>query len=184
MKRAVFLDRDGTLNEDPGYLHDPAQLRLFPGAGRALRSLKDAGYLLIVVSNQSGVARGLIDPQEIPRINQRMDELLIQDGGVKIDDYRLCFHHPDEDCPCRKPRPLLLKQASDELGIDLSQSFMIGDKVSDLGAGKAAHCQASILVRTGAGIESEKIIGSPSKEADHVADSIIDAAEWILSKYS
>ncbi len=176
---AVFLDRDGTINEDPGYLNDPNQLRLLPGAGEALSLFKKAGFRLVVVSNQSGVGRGLIDLKAIPLIHQRLDELL-KPWGVKIDRYELCFHHPDEKCTCRKPKPELILNAAIALQINVAQSYMIGDKDSDLGAGRFAGCKGSILVRTGTGAATEKSL--KSGQAVFVADSLLQAANWILSQ--
>ncbi|HUP57156.1 MAG TPA: HAD family hydrolase [Bdellovibrionota bacterium] len=182
-KAAVFLDRDGTLNEDPGYLDSAAKLRLLPTVREALELLSARGYELIVVSNQSGVHRGLIEESEMPKIHARLNELLGGDpGGSRIGPmirhFKLCFHRPDEGCDCRKPQPRLLLEAARELGLDLSRSFMIGDKFSDLVVGKNAGCRGSILVRTGDGRVTESKL-KPG-EAAYVADSLLDAAKWIL----
>ncbi|MCM2276995.1 MAG: UDP-glucose 4-epimerase GalE [Oligoflexia bacterium] len=181
LKKAVFLDRDGTLNHDPGYLSHPDQLELLPGAGEALSALKKAGYLLIVVSNQSGVGRGLIDPAAIPRIHARLLELL-KPWGIEIDHFELCFHRPDEDCDCRKPKSKLVLDAAAKLGVDVSASFMVGDKLSDLGTGRAAGCRGSILVRTGEGRKQEA--GLQAGQASFTADSLLEAARWILAQGS
>ncbi len=177
--KAVFLDRDGTLNEDPGYLHDPSLLRLLPRVGESLALLKKAGFLLVVVSNQSGVGRGLIDPRVMPAIHQKLDDLL-KPWNVRIDHYELCFHHPEQDCVCRKPKPLLLEQSAQKCGIPLLQSYMIGDKASDLDAGRAAGCQASILVQTGHGKNTQILL--KDGQADFVAPSLWEAAHWILNR--
>jgi D-glycero-D-manno-heptose 1,7-bisphosphate phosphatase len=174
-KAAVFLDRDGTLNEDPGYLDSAGKLRLLPTVREALELLSARGYELIVVSNQSGVHRGLIEESEMPKIHARLNELL---GGELIRHFKLCFHRPDEGCDCRKPQPRLLLEASRELGLDLSRSFMIGDKFSDLVVGRNAGCRGSILVRTGDGRVTESKL-KPG-EAAYVADTLLDAAKWIL----
>src|SRR4051812_456247 len=107
LKRAVFLDRDGTLNEDPGYLDNAAKLRLLPGVPEALMRLRQAGFLLVVVSNQSGVGRGLIPEGELGRIHSRLNELLPEPRPM-ISHFKLCLHRPDEGCACRKPKPQLL----------------------------------------------------------------------------
>ena len=176
-KKAIFLDRDGTINEDPGYLSDPAQLKLLPGVGKALADLKAAGFLLIVVSNQSGVGRGLIQLEALSEIHKRLNEFLAP-SGVKIDHFELCFHHPDDDCNCRKPKPQLILDAAKKLSVDVSRSYMIGDKVSDLHAGRNAGCVMSILVRTGEGKGSEQMLGSNTDFT--ICDSLPAAAELIL----
>ena len=179
MNRAVFLDRDGTLNEDPGYLRDPSQLRLFPGAGLGLAELKRAGFLLVVVSNQSGVGRGLFTLDVLQGIHFRLGQLLSRDGAT-IDHYELCVHHPDDECDCRKPKPALLIRSAEKLAIDPARSYMVGDKLTDLGAGQAAGCKASILVRTGEGTAAERLL-KPG-QASFVADSVLEAAGWILTQ--
>jgi UDP-glucose 4-epimerase len=166
-KKAVFLDRDGTLNVDPGYLSDADQFELLPGVEDALARLSDAGYLLVVVSNQSGVGRGMITMPQLHAIHSKLDRL-IGLKGVRIHSYALCVHHPDEDCDCRKPKPKLLEETAKRYGIDLSQSFMVGDKFSDVEAGRNAGVRESLLVETGYGAEEKKHLSS--EESVFVAD--------------
>jgi D,D-heptose 1,7-bisphosphate phosphatase len=180
-KKAVFLDRDGTINEDPGYLSDPSQLKLFEGVPESLGRLKSAGFLLVVVSNQSGVGRGLIQPDVLPKIHEKLNSMLKAQFGV-IDEFQLCLHHPDKNCDCRKPKTKLFLDAKHSLGIDISSSYMIGDKVSDIVAGKAAGCKGSILVRTGHGSQSEQMLKSEKIKPDVVTNNLMDAAHWILSR--
>ncbi len=181
-KRAVFLDRDGTLNVDPGYLNHPEKLELIPGVPEALRKLKEAGYWLVVVSNQSGVGRGLIPLEMLPRIHDRMDEIL-RPQGAAIDEFSLCIHHPDAGCECRKPKPGLLLQAARRLGIDLSQSFMVGDKPVDVEAGRGAGVRGCVVVRTGEGKGTEaELSHSGTLKADHVADDLLTASQWIIAQ--
>jgi D,D-heptose 1,7-bisphosphate phosphatase len=181
-KRAVFLDRDGTLNVDPGYLNHPEKLELIPGVPEALKRLKEAGYWLVVVSNQSGVGRGLIPLEMLPRIHDRMDEILRPVGGA-VDDYSLCIHHPDAGCECRKPKPGLLLQAAQRLGIDLKASFMVGDKPVDVEAGRGAGVRGCVVVRTGEGKGTEAELSRSSQlKADHVADDLLAASAWILAQ--
>ena len=177
-QRAIFLDRDGTINEDPGYLSDPSQLKLFPGVANALARLKKAGYLLIVVSNQSGVARGLIDPKMLPQIHAQLDQLL-EPSGARIDSYQLCLHHPNDHCACRKPEPKLLLDSAQEFNIDLKKSYMVGDKFSDVEVGVRAGCRGSILVRTGEGRNAESQL--QPRQVLFIADSLPEAADWILN---
>ncbi len=176
-KKAVFLDRDGTLNEDPGYLSRPEQLKLRPGVQAAVARLKTAGFLLVVVSNQSGVGRGLIEEKQLRRIHNELDRLL---GVSRIDHYEMCIHHPDERCDCRKPKPKLILDAATHLGIDLTASYMVGDKASDVRAGIAAHCRGSILVRTGEGSRNEADL--LSGEAAFIAEDLGSAVKWILQQ--
>ncbi len=176
--RAVFLDRDGTINRDPGYLNDFNRLELFPGVVEALGQLQKAGFHLIVTSNQSGVGRGLITPDQIVKIHDRLDALLAQ-GGVKILAYQLCFHRPEEDCACRKPKTQLLDDAARRFNLDLSASFMVGDKCSDIECAKNAGCQGSVLVRTGEGAKEESRC---PRAPDYVASDLKAASDWILSQ--
>ncbi|MFN7684140.1 MAG: D-glycero-alpha-D-manno-heptose-1,7-bisphosphate 7-phosphatase [Oligoflexia bacterium] len=176
--KAVFLDRDGTLNEDPGYINHPDLMKLLPGVGQALRMLKDAGYFLVIVSNQSGVGRGIIPPGELPKIHIRMEELLAP-SGVRIDAYSLCTHRPEDGCPCRKPSPKLILDAASELNIDLGRSFMVGDKVVDLEAGRAAGTSGVCLVLTGHGKETSKLSGHL---ADFIGHDLTEVARWILAR--
>jgi histidinol-phosphate phosphatase family protein len=180
-RKAIFLDRDGTINEDPGYLRNPDELKLLPGVGEALAMLKKTGYQLIVISNQSGVGRGLIEKQALPRIHQRLDALL-SPRGVLIDHYELCVHRPEDGCDCRKPKPKLIQDAAAKLNIDLSQSYMIGDKISDVNSGRLAGCRGVALVRTGEGRAQESQF--KAGECDFVADSLHEIANWILGQES
>jgi D-glycero-D-manno-heptose 1,7-bisphosphate phosphatase len=178
-RRAVFLDRDGTINLDPGYLSRPEQMQLLPGVGEALASLRRAGFALVVVSNQSGVGRGIIALEAMTRIHSRMEELLAP-FGVQIDAYSLCFHRPDDDCECRKPKPKLIIDGALAVGAELSTSYMVGDKLSDLHAGRAAGCLASVLVRTGYGVETESMLREG--DAAFTGDGLAEAAVWILKQ--
>ncbi len=153
-------------------------MNLFPWVAKSLGKLHDAGFGLVVVTNQSGVGRGLITIDNLHAIHARMDELLAAQGGVAIDHYALCTHRPDEGCLCRKPSPLLLKEAASRLGANLAQSYMIGDKRIDLEAGRRAGCKGVIHVRSGAGAEEYHSI-APG-EADFLAENLSEAADWIL----
>ncbi|OFZ79877.1 MAG: UDP-glucose 4-epimerase GalE [Bdellovibrionales bacterium RIFOXYD1_FULL_53_11] len=183
-RRAVFLDRDGTINEDPGYIGDPEKLKLLPGVGEALASLKTAGFALVVVSNQSGIARGLIGPEDLARVNIRLDELL-RPFGVKIDRYEICRHGPDEGCECRKPKPKLVLDAARAMNIDLGASFMIGDKESDIQAGRAAGCGAVAHVLTGEGAKmAERMRAGRTAGPDFTGDDLAAAVRWIRDRAS
>lgn len=156
LKKAVFLDRDGTINVEKDYLIDPAAFEFIPGVPQSLKQLQDAGFLLVVVTNQSGVARGYFSLPDVDLLHKHMCERLA-DYGVNIDGIYSCPHHPVsgkgeylQDCDCRKGKPGMLLQAARELGIDLTNSWMVGDKDADILAGTAAGCR-SLLVKTGYG---------------------------------
>jgi D-glycero-D-manno-heptose 1,7-bisphosphate phosphatase len=154
--RAVFLDRDGTVNLEKEYLHRTEEFEFIPGAPEAIRLLKDAGFLVIVVTNQSGIGRGYYDEADVHRLHRFMDEELKRHGAA-VDAYYLCPHHPlhgigeyRRECGCRKPLPGMLLEAADDFSIDLAASFIIGDKMADIEAGRAAGCRP-LLVATGYG---------------------------------
>ena len=158
-KPAVFLDRDGTINLDRHYLHKIEDFEFIPGALQAIKTLKKAGYLVVVVTNQSGVARGYFNMDDVTRLHGHIQQELAV-AGTGIDAFYVCPHHLEKglgefrkECDCRKGRPGLLFQASADLDIDLQRSFMVGDKIADIEAGENAGCQP-ILVLTGYGQES------------------------------
>jgi D-glycero-D-manno-heptose 1,7-bisphosphate phosphatase len=169
-ERAVFVDRDGTVIEDPGYLSDPDGVRLVPGAADALALLRDRGFRLVVVSNQSGIARRLISEAQATAVHERFLAELAR-RGVRLDDVRYCPHGPDEGCSCRKPLPGLLVDAAAELDVDLARSFMVGDKGSDVEAGRRAGCTTILLSET-----AESAAG-----ADHVARDWSEAVGLIAA---
>ncbi|MFT7485132.1 MAG: D-glycero-D-manno-heptose 1,7-bisphosphate phosphatase [Candidatus Paceibacteria bacterium] len=151
---AVFLDRDGTINAEVDYLSRPEDLKLLDGAGAAIARLNKAGYLCVVITNQSGIARGLFDEEQLNKIHARMDDLLAEEGA-SIDHYGYCPHHPQngnktyrKKCECRKPKPGLLLEAQAALSIDMSRSWIVGDSPRDLQAGIAVDIPG-ILVETG-----------------------------------
>jgi D-glycero-D-manno-heptose 1,7-bisphosphate phosphatase len=140
--RAVFFDRDGTVIEELRYARDPAQVRLRQGIAASMAEARRRGYALVVISNQSGVGRGILKPDDVVATHARMVELLAA-AGVWLDASYYCLHHPDAGCACRKPGIAMLVRASVELGLRLSESLMIGDKESDLEAGRRAGCMAA-----------------------------------------
>jgi len=159
--RACFLDRDGVLIHEENYLADPAKARLIPGAAEAVKLAHEQGYKVIVVSNQSGIARGYFTMAQLKAVEARIDELLAAEGAA-LDANYYCCHHPKGsvpelavDCDCRKPKPGMLLQAERDFDVDPAHSFMIGDKTDDLNAGFAAGCAAAALVRTGHGSEQD-----------------------------
>lgn len=179
MNKAIFLDRDGTLNIDYGYVHEIDQFHFIEGSIEALQQLKQMGYLLVLVTNQSGIARGYFSEQQFLQLTEWMDWSLA-DRGVDLDGIYYCPHHPDgigefkQDCDCRKPKAGMLNQAIKELKIDPARSIMIGDKMEDMIAGKSAGIKTNILVRSGKPISEDG-----EKLADHVIDSITDVVALI-----
>lgn len=175
---AVFLDRDGTLVEDPGFQRDPAAVRLLPGAAAAVRRLNDAGLTVVVVTNQSGIARGFITAVEYAAVERRIGELFAQ-AGARIDATYHCPHYQEVGgpCECRKPGTLLYRSAASDLGLDLGASWGVGDRVSDLEPVRKLGGRA-LLVRTGTGREHEAAALSAGFDA---VDDLAAAADRILS---
>jgi len=178
----VYLDRDGTLNFDPGYLNDPAQLRLLPGVGQAVAKLNRAGFKTIVLSNQSGLARGLITPEQLDAVHQRLRELLAADGA-RLDGIFICPHHPDDACACRKPAPGLVLRARQELGLapdHASHAMVVGDRAGDIGLARTIGATA-VFVRSGRHPEQEQAdMAQRGLVPDYVARDLAEAAEWIM----
>jgi len=179
MNRAVFLDRDGTIIEEKEYLRDPDRVVIFPGAREALKRLQDAGLRLIVVTNQSGIGRGYYTVEDMHRVNARLISEL-ERAGVRIEKIFFAPEAPEQPSRGRKPSPQFLFDARDELGIDLSQSYMVGDKLIDLECGWNAGVKKSILVRTGYGSEHERVHARKLGQAN-VVNTLVEAAEWILA---
>ncbi len=172
---AVFLDRDGTVIREVGYLHDVEALALLPGSSRAIRRLNEAGIPVFLATNQSAVGRGYFPAEKVEAAHQRLTRLLDREGAC-LDGFYWCPHAPEEACGCRKPAPGLLEAAARERGIDLSQSYLVGDKVSDLACAAAVGAKG-VLVLTGYG-ESER--DGMCEPPAHVARNLDDAVAWIL----
>ena len=176
----VFLDRDGTLNYDPGYLKSAAELNLLPGVAKALARLKAAGAKLVVVTNQSGVGRGLLTLKDLETIHARLQGLLEQQGAV-LDAIYFCPHHPDDGCLCRKPGRAMIDRAVAELQLDLRRSYFVGDHLRDMQLARIVGAKP-ILVTTGA-VDTQALdrLGEEQGLPDKVAGSMDEAAEWILT---
>lgn len=187
-KAAVFLDRDGTINEQMGYINHLSRFVLLPSVGRAIGLLNRAGYLVIVVSNQSGVARGYFPLALVHTVHERMGELLAEEGA-RIDAVFFCPHHPDgkieafrRPCDCRKPRTGLIEQARRQFDIDMSGSCVVGDRMEDVEMAYRASLPG-ILVTTGYGMgESEYILPEHAHKPVFVAEGLLDAVRWILER--
>jgi D-glycero-D-manno-heptose 1,7-bisphosphate phosphatase len=178
MNRAVFLDRDGTLIVEKNYLHRPDDVEIFPGAGAALKRLVDAGFKLFIITNQSGIGRGYFTIADAERVNEHVGSDLARDG-VRFEKIYIAPEAPDQPSRGRKPSPQFLFDARDEFGLNLAESFMVGDKLIDLECGWNAGVKKSILVRTGYGAEVERDEAERIKRAV-VVDGLAEAAGWIL----
>lgn len=176
--RAVFLDRDGTLIAEKHYLHRPENVELFPGAGPALKRLADAGYQLIVVTNQSGIGRGYFTLADAERVNEHIAREFARDG-VQFAQTYIAPEAPDQPSRGRKPSPQFLFDARDAFGLDLAESFMVGDKLIDLECGWNAGVKQSLLVRTGYGAELERTAPDQVARAT-VVDGLPEVAAYIL----
>ena len=187
LRPAVFLDRDGTINAEKNYLYRIEAFEFIPGTQEAIRRLKDAGYLVVVVTNQSGVARGYYTLQDVDRLHDHIQSELKR-YGASIDEFYCCPHHPTagigeylKDCDCRKGAPGMLLQAAVDLGIDLGLSFIIGDKPADIEAGRAAGCQA-LLVLTGYGEKTREELKRQRLELPPVFASLSEAASFLENR--
>ena len=177
MKRAFFLDRDGVLIEQVEYIKDPDEVKLTPGAADALKLIHQNGFLAVVVSNQSGIARKKFTLDELMAVQSRMYELLAEQGE-KIDGFYFCPHDPHVDvCPCRKPKPGMILQAARELGIDVASSFMIGDRPADVETGMNAGCRDGAMVLTGYGEGTADIA---RERGYRTAPNLLDAVKVLL----
>ncbi len=171
-RKAVFLDRDGTLIPDRGYLADPGGVALFPGVPEALRSLRERGFLLVLVTNQSGIGRGFFSNADLEAVHRRLMQLL-ERHGAGLDDIFFCPHAPDDACDCRKPKPGMILHAARKWGIDCTASFMVGDSPADMGAGRAAGCRTVCV---------GPIPCAPPPAIDFHARDLPAAAAWILGQ--
>ena len=180
MRWAVFLDRDGTVNEEVHYLHQAEQLRLLPGAAEAIRLLNESGIPVFLVTNQAGIGRGYYDEPAMRAVHSALEDELAA-HGAHLDAIYHCPHHPDAGCACRKPNPGLLIQAAEEHDIDLEHSFVIGDKASDLEAGVRVGC-LPVLVRTGYGATEEPESRDRGVRPQYVGHDLLDAARWVLGR--
>lgn len=172
---AVFLDRDGTINEDTGYIDSPERLVIIDGAASAIKRLNSKGLRVVVITNQSGVGRGYFSREAADAVNKRLEEILRREGA-HLDAIYYCPHHPDDNCECRKPGIGLVEKAKNDLRIDFKKSYVVGDKISDV---EIAHTIGGkgILVLTGAGKDERKKI---SREPSYIATDLKDAVEWII----
>jgi len=186
----VFLDRDGTINEEVGLIDDPAKLRIISGSAAAIKRLKAAGAAIVVATNQPVVARGLLDEEGLGRVHARLRELLAEEDAV-VDDIRFCPHHPEthhaeandpryrRECDCRKPKPGMLLDGAAAMGMPVGAFYFVGDSTRDIAAGIAAGCRGTVLLETGFG---GKDGNCPDAKPDAVAADLSAAADWIIAR--
>lgn len=181
MNRAVFIDRDGTINYDPGYLGDPDKVKIYPDVINSIKELKNKyGFKIIVISNQAGIARGLISHEDVKSVNDRINSYFIAQG-TRIDAYYYCPYHPDfntaEQCSCRKPSPGMILTASKDHGIDLINSFMVGDMESDILAGINAGVK-TIMIKHNL---SQNEISRTVTQADFKTNNFYEVSNFIIN---
>lgn len=184
--QTVFFDRDNTLNFDPGYLSDPKQIKLFDGVGEGISKLKnDYGFKVVVISNQSGIARGFFSRREVESVNERINQILIKENNVEIDAFYYCPFHPDfssaQESKCRKPSPLMVFKAAKEMDLDLSKSYFVGDKASDIECGTNAKLK-TVLINYEK--EDEDTISSKNVRPNFVADDFLKACDFIITDFT
>jgi len=185
--QAVFLDRDGTINTDVGYLNHPDQLELIPRSAQAIKLLNEAGFKTVVITNQAGIAKGLLQETLLPEIHQRLI-VLLDETGARIDRFYYCPHHPEAaveqyrmECQCRKPFPGMVLQAAAELGIDVTRSYVIGDKSCDIELAHNVGARA-IMVMTGYGpVEVNRLREALLAPPHFTATDLYDAVQFILN---
>ena len=176
---AVFLDRDGTINEEMGYINHLSRFRLLPQAIPAIRRLNAAGLKVVVITNQSGAARGYFPASLVGEVHTHLKQLLAA-GGAHLDGIYTCLHGPTDGCACRKPQPWLMEQAARDLNLDLSRSYLVGDRYKDIETAANAGAKG-ILVLTGYGRgEYDYLRTAPPVQPVHVAGDLLEAIEWIL----
>ena len=177
--KAVFIDRDGTINIDGPYLDDPDKFKMYPGVGEGVKNLKENGFKIIIITNQSGIARGYFTKDILSKIHEKM-KIEFNKFDVKLDGIYYCPHHPDDNCNCRKPNVGLFKKAIKEHNIDVNKSFMLGDKILDIDAGQKIGVRTILIPE--AHIREEFL--SKKNEWEYSPDCVVNdfmaAVEWIL----
>lgn len=175
LNKAVFLDRDNTINRDVPYCRSPEEFELLPHVPEAIYLLNEAGFKVVVITNQSGIGRGYFTREDLRRVHVKMCNELWKQGGASVDGIYFCPHHPDIGCRCRKPGTLMLERAAHTLGLDVLDSFVVGDSLSDIQMGQAAGCLTALV---GSRDISQDL--KPHPGPDYVADNLYAAVRWIL----
>jgi D-glycero-D-manno-heptose 1,7-bisphosphate phosphatase len=182
LEKVVFLDRDGTINVDSAdYVKSRSEFDFIPGSIEAIKNLTANGFISIVITNQSALARRFVSPAELDAMHAMMCRKVAEAGG-KITDVFFCPHMPHKGCECRKPAPGLINQARQKYSVDLADSIMVGDSAKDIACGRNAGCGRTVLVKSGKDPDVEKELKQNSITADFVAENLLEAAEWIISE--
>ncbi len=188
LRRAIFMDRDGTLNEEVSYVRNLSEFRLFDFSAEAVKLINESGWLAIIVTNQSGIARGLFSEDFLQQVHRQM-KVEMEESGARIDAIYYCPHHPTigeppyrQDCGCRKPKPGLLNRAFEDFGLDLSACVVIGDRFRDIQMAQAVGSRG-VLVLTGYGREELESDSSKwPKQPDHIAENLLEAVRWAIDQ--
>ena len=181
--KVVFLDRDGVINRDsPDYIKSWSEFEFLPGSVAAINHLTVSGYAVIIITNQSAVGRKMISLEKLEHIHTMMKSALAAGGG-EITDIFFCPHLPGDHCDCRKPKPGLILSAKQKYPIDLAGAAMIGDSAKDIECARNAGCGSAVLVKTGNGVEAEKMLAKKRILPDHIAQNLYDAAIWITGRH-
>ncbi len=178
MKRALFLDRDGTIIEDPGYLSKVEQIKFLPGVLEKIRILKQKGLLIFIVTNQSGIGRGYFSESQLMLIHDGLTSMMTK-AGAAVDSIAYCPHAPGDKCACRKPSPQMVVELAEQFNVDLGESFFLGDKLSDVLTGKNAGCKTVLILNNKA---HHELCSDDSAlvEPDYVARTPDNALEWVI----
>lgn len=180
LKKTVFLDRDGVINYDsPDYIKSWDEFKFLPGSLEAIRRLTLNGFTIIVITNQSVIGRRMVTRQGLDHIHLMMKRDIESHGG-KLSDIFYCPHIPEDKCECRKPMPGLIVNAKNRYDIDLSCAFMVGDSAKDIECARKAGCARAVLVKTGNGAHAVTELNTSCIAADHVAENLLEAADWII----
>jgi D,D-heptose 1,7-bisphosphate phosphatase len=172
--KAVFVDRDGTINIDGPYLSDPDKFQMYPGVGEGVSILRKNGYKVIIITNQSGIGRGYFTEDDLSKIHEKMRKEF-QRFHTDIDGIYYCPHHPDNNCDCRKPKTKLFEQAIRDHNIDVKKSYMLGDAIQDIEAGKKIGLKTILIP-----VSSTENIATKKQGPDYIASNFTKAVEWIL----
>jgi len=183
LQKVAFLDRDGVINRDSAdYIKHWSEFEFLPKSLEALKQLKQNGFTTIVITNQSVIHRKMVSREGLDHIHTRM-KASVQSSGGETTDIFFCPHTPEDRCDCRKPKPGLIYQAKKRYRIDLANAVMVGDTAKDIECARNAGCRYALLVKTGNGIQAEKILKEKAIHPDHVAQDLFNAVHWIITRY-